>query len=103
MDTFVAGLAADHPGMSDPAERRCGLFGCLEAAVWIVSDPQGGDLPACEADVDVILSDALGRVPLDRDIRAEGPAEAGCRQRRQLGAEPRASSHPGGMDSWRRS
>jgi hypothetical protein len=30
------------------------LFGCLEAAVWIVSHPQGGELPACEVGVDVI-------------------------------------------------
>ena len=27
MDTFVAGLVADHPGVSDPAERRCVLLG----------------------------------------------------------------------------
>ncbi len=72
MDSFGAGLAGDHPGVSDPAERRCVLFGCLEAAVWIVSDPQGGELAACELDVDVVvLNDALGRVPLDRDIRVE--------------------------------
>jgi hypothetical protein len=68
MDRFGAGLAADHPGAIG---RRCVLFGCLEAAMWIVSDPQGGELPACEVDVDVILSDALGRVPLDGDIRIE--------------------------------
>jgi len=69
MDRFRAGLAADHPCAIG---RRCVLFGCLEAAMWIViSDPQGGELPVCEVDVDVILSDALGRVPLDGDIRIE--------------------------------
>lgn len=47
------------------------LFGCLEAAAWIVSDPQGGDLPACEADLDVILIGALTRVPPDSRIRVE--------------------------------
>jgi hypothetical protein len=66
MDRFGAGLAADHLGATG---RRCVLFGCLETAVWIVSDPQGGELPACEVDVDVILSDALRRVGLDGDIR----------------------------------
>jgi hypothetical protein len=39
------------------------LFGCVEAAAWTISDPQGGELPACEADLDVLLNDALSRVP----------------------------------------
>jgi len=42
MDRFGAGLAADHPGAIG---RRCVLFGCLETAMWIVSDPQGSELP----------------------------------------------------------
>jgi hypothetical protein len=42
MDRSGAGLAADHPGAIG---RRCVLFGCPEAAMWIVSDPQGGELP----------------------------------------------------------
>ena len=33
--------------------------------------PQGGELAACEADVGVILNDALGRVPLDSAVRVE--------------------------------
>jgi hypothetical protein len=41
------------------------LFGYVQAASWIVSDPQGGELPACEADLDVLLNDALSRVPLN--------------------------------------
>ena len=47
------------------------LFGCLEAAAWIVSDPQGGELSAYEADLDVILNDALARVPPDSRVRVE--------------------------------
>jgi hypothetical protein len=35
----------------------------------IISDPQGGELPACEADLDMLLNDALARVPLDSTIR----------------------------------
>jgi hypothetical protein len=29
-------------------------FGCLEVADWMVHDLQGGELPACEVDLDVI-------------------------------------------------
>ncbi len=75
MDRFAAEQpstsASDHPGVTDRTERRCVLFGCLDPVAWIVSDPQGGELPAYEIDVDVVLNDALGRVPLDRDIRVE--------------------------------
>jgi hypothetical protein len=39
------------------------LFGCVESVAWIVSVPQGGELLACEADLDVLLNDALSRVP----------------------------------------
>jgi hypothetical protein len=63
--------AADHPGATEQAGRRWALFGCLEAAVWIVSDPQGGELPACEVDLDVILNDALGRVLPGSSVRVE--------------------------------
>jgi hypothetical protein len=61
----------DHPGTTGRAERRCVLFGCVEVAAWIVSDPQGGELPACEADLDVLLNDALARVPPDSRVRVE--------------------------------
>jgi hypothetical protein len=64
-------LAADHPGMPEQTGRRCVLFGCLEMAAWVVSDPQGGELPACEIDLDVIVGDALSRVPLDSSVRVE--------------------------------
>jgi hypothetical protein len=30
----------------------------------IISDPQGGQLAACETDIDLLLNDALTRVPL---------------------------------------
>jgi hypothetical protein len=33
--------------------------GCLEQTDRIVNDPQGGELAACEVDVDVLLNDAL--------------------------------------------
>jgi hypothetical protein len=60
MDLYAAQQPAtstcDHPGGTG---RRCVLFGCLEAAAWIISDPQGGELPACGADLDVLLNDAL--------------------------------------------
>jgi hypothetical protein len=55
METFVAGLAADHPGVSDPAERLGVLLGGCTHVGWIVSDPQGGGLAACEFDVDQVL------------------------------------------------
>ena len=61
----------DHPATPEQPGRRCGLFGCLETATWIISDPQGGELPACEADLDVLLNDALSRVPLDSSVRVE--------------------------------
>jgi len=35
----------DHPATPEQPGRRCGLFGCLETATWIISDPQGGELP----------------------------------------------------------
>jgi hypothetical protein len=45
------------------------LFGCMEVATWTVSDPKGGELAACEADLDLLLNDALARVSLDSSIR----------------------------------
>jgi hypothetical protein len=62
---------ADYTGTPDQAERRCVLFDCLEKAAWIVSDPQGGELPACEVDLDVVLNDVLSRVSLDSSVRVE--------------------------------
>jgi hypothetical protein len=61
--------ASEATGLDGHDERRCDLFGCLEAAAWIVTDPQGGELAACEVDVDVLLNEALARVPLDSTIR----------------------------------
>jgi hypothetical protein len=63
--------AGHYSGRSGRAERRCVLFGCLEAAAWIVGDPQGGELSACEADLDVILNDALARVSPASRVRVE--------------------------------
>jgi hypothetical protein len=64
----AAGAASGVPAQG---RRRCVRFGCLEVAAWIVSDPQGGELPACEVDLDVILNDALARVPPEGGIRVE--------------------------------
>jgi hypothetical protein len=49
------------------------LLGQLQplAKSWIISDPQGGQLPACEADLDLLLNDALARIPPDSSIRVE--------------------------------
>ena len=68
MDRFAAQQltmsAGDHPGLPEQPGRRCVLFGCVQTAAWIVSDPQGGELPACEVDLDLILNDALSRIPI---------------------------------------
>jgi hypothetical protein len=42
------------PAGSDQDGRRCVRFGCLEVADWMVRNLQGGELPACEVDLDVI-------------------------------------------------
>ena len=57
------------------------LVGCQQAAAWIISDRQGGELPACDADLDVLLNDALTRVPLDSTSgsRSGGPELPGLR------------------------
>jgi hypothetical protein len=67
----VAGLAGDHPCTSGREVRRCVRSGCLEVADWIISDPQRGELPACEIDLDLLLNDALARVPPDTSMRVE--------------------------------
>jgi hypothetical protein len=46
------------------------LFGCLEQTVWAISDPRRR-APACEVDLDVLLNDALARVPPNSSIRVE--------------------------------
>jgi hypothetical protein len=51
--------------------RDCMLFGCVAPAAWLITDPQGGQLAGCEADVDVLLNDALARVPRDSTVRVE--------------------------------
>jgi hypothetical protein len=75
MDTFAAEqlamLAGGHPAATEQIARRCVLFGCLETAAWVVSDPQGGELPVCEIDLDLLLNDALAWVPPDSSIRVE--------------------------------
>jgi hypothetical protein len=69
MDSFAAQQqlttsAAGHPSVPKQAGRGCVvLFGRLESVARIVSDPQGGKLPVCEVDLDVILNDALDRAP----------------------------------------
>jgi hypothetical protein len=64
-------LAGGQPAAAEQARRCCVLFGCLESAAWVVSDPQGGELPVWEIDLDLIPDDALGRVPLDSLVRVE--------------------------------
>jgi hypothetical protein len=55
--------AGDHPGVTAEAGRRCRLFGCPEVAAWIVSDPQGGEPSACEAELDVLFNEGLAECP----------------------------------------
>jgi hypothetical protein len=50
---------------------RCVLFGCVAPAAWLITDPQGGQLAACEPDVEVLLNDALARVPPESTVRIE--------------------------------
>jgi hypothetical protein len=58
-------------GRIEEAGRRCVLVGCLQAAAWIISDRQGGELPACDADLDVLLNDALARGAAGQHVRVE--------------------------------
>ena len=57
---------AYQPGRSGRTERRCVLFGCLEAAAWIISDLYGGELAVCDG---CLLSDA----PCPRATRQRHP------------------------------
>jgi hypothetical protein len=54
--------AGGHPDRVGHDGRRCDLFGCLELAAWIITDPQGGQLAACDVDVDVLINHALAQV-----------------------------------------
>ena len=57
-----------HPGRTAPALWAVRF---LEPAAWLISDPQGGQLAACETDVDLLLNDALARVPVGSSVRVE--------------------------------
>jgi hypothetical protein len=61
--------AADHPvGAILPGAAAC----CSGAWRWPPgpsATPKGGELAACEADLDLLLNDALARVSLDSSIR----------------------------------
>jgi hypothetical protein len=85
----------DHACNTGQTERRCVLFGCVEAAAWIISDPQGGELPACEADLDVLLNDALSRVPPNSRVRLEsGVPDPHARVAATRSARPRPAVQP---------
>jgi len=56
---------------ADPAERACVLAGCGDPPAWIVTDPQGGQLPCCEADVTKVINHALARIPRHSTLRLE--------------------------------
>ena len=68
------------------------LFGCLEAAAWIINDPQGGELPACEVNLDVLLNDALAACRWTHPFgsRPGGPELTGLRD-----TEPTATASAG--------
>lgn len=62
MDSFtaqqqLATSARAHAAATEQGGRRCVLFGYLESAAWLVSDPQGAELAAYEIDLDVVLND----------------------------------------------
>jgi hypothetical protein len=61
----AAGQTAAEPRL------RCVLSGCVAPAAWLITDPQGGQLAACEPDVEVLLNDARARVPPDSTVRIE--------------------------------
>jgi len=81
MDLYAAQQPAtstcDHPGgpgaaaCCSAAWRRPPGDGRLETAAWVVSDPQCGEVPACEVDLDVVLNDVLSRVPLNSAVPME--------------------------------
>jgi hypothetical protein len=67
-----AAWTGDHPAGGGDVGRRCGLFGRVEPAAWLISDPQGGRLATCEADLDdILLNDALSPVRPDNRVRME--------------------------------
>jgi hypothetical protein len=70
MDSFAAGPPATSARDRAATTERGRASLCCSAA-WIVSDPQGGELAACEIDLDVVLNDALGRVLPDSGSRVE--------------------------------
>ena len=41
--------AGDHPGAPEQPEYRYALFGCVEKAVWIVSDPKAASCPPAKS------------------------------------------------------
>jgi len=63
-----------HPAATtgtNPAERACVLLGCTDPVAWIVSDPRGGELPCCEADVTEVINTALARIPRHSSARLQ--------------------------------
>lgn len=55
--------AGDHPNRDSHDGRRCDLFGCLELAAWIITEPQGGQLAACDVDVECSSTTLAGVSP----------------------------------------
>jgi hypothetical protein len=55
----------------EPEPIGCVRFGCTESATWIVTHPRGGLLPCCDPDLDNVLNDALGAIPLHSTARIE--------------------------------
>jgi hypothetical protein len=71
MDLFAASSGQPRGPATMPAPPAGPSAAACGSAAWIVSDPQGGELPACEADLDVLLNDALSRVPPHSRVRVE--------------------------------
>jgi hypothetical protein len=65
------------------------LFGFLEQAAWIISDPEGGQLPACETDVDLPSNDALAEYhPIAASASRSGVPEPPPARWDDLGQRP---------------
>jgi hypothetical protein len=75
MDAYIAQQPAsstgDTPGRSGGTGRRCVRFGCMEAAPGSSATLKAASCPPARPDLDVLLSDALARVPPDGSIRVE--------------------------------
>jgi hypothetical protein len=70
-DTTTQPISSTPAAAEKPERLDCVRFGCIEPATWIVTDPRGGLLLCCDADLDDVLNDALSAIPLHSTARIE--------------------------------